>query len=195
MRIGELARKELASWLVLPDFGRLNMQLAKRKIQKFQRTRKLSQMQKMDPIEFEHFVGWLYQQQGYTVETTVASGDEGIDLEMSRWGKKTIVQCKRYKGTVGQPVVRDLYGTMFHAGARAASIVTTGKFSRQAESWAAGKPIVLIDGNDLVALINKIHRENKTAKGAALRSLTTTQIWLLLGLLLLILAGAWWWFP
>lgn len=142
------------------------MQLTKQQIKKFKRLRELEQMQRMTPIEFEQFVGWLYQERGYRVSMTVRSGDEGIDLVLLRWRKKVIVQCKRYSRTVGQPTVRDLYGSMFHAGARAAHLVTTGKFSRQAEAWAAGKPIVLIDGHDLVAWTNKERRQNQKVQGA-----------------------------
>lgn len=147
-------------------------------------------MRRMDPIEFEQFVGWLYQERGYRVSMTVTSGDEGIDLQLWRWGKKVIVQCKRYSGTVGQPTVRDLYGSMFHAGARAAHLVTTGRFSRQAEAWAAGKPIVLIDGNDLVAWINKARRKKKKAQGAWVHIFTVRRLLMgLAALLLLFIVG------
>ena len=176
-----------------PDKDR-ELKLSKQDRAKFQRTTRLSQMQKMDPIKFEWFVGWVYEQRGYTVKTTVASGDEGIDLELWRWGKKVVVQCKRYKGTVGQPTVRDLYGTMFHSGARAAHIVTTGKFSRQAEKWAAGKPIVLIDGNDLVALVNKMRRKQQKAKGASVNRFDPTQLLIVLGFISFLLTTLWWWF-
>lgn len=148
-----------------PKENRHELKLSKQDREKFQRVTRLEQMQKMDPVKFEWFVGWVYEQRGYTVHTTVTSGDEGIDLELWRSGKKVVVQCKRYKGTVGQPTVRDMYGTMHHSGARAAHVVTTGKFSRQAETWAAGKPIILIDGNDLVALLNKMRRKGTSTTG------------------------------
>jgi HJR/Mrr/RecB family endonuclease len=114
------------------------MKLTARQKQKFSRIRRLSQMKNLDPVEFEYFSAYLYQKQGYRVAATAISGDEGIDLIMRRWGRKIVVQCKRYSGTVGQPVVRDLYGSMVHEMARGAHLVTTGTISNLG---AHGRPL------------------------------------------------------
>ena len=89
------------------------------------------------------------------------NGDHGVDvLVQTDEGEKWVVQCKRYSGSVGEPVVRDLYGTLLHEEAQRAYLITTGGLTRQAVDWAAGKPIVLYDGEGLVRLI----RRTKTAK-------------------------------
>ena len=75
-------------------------------------------------------------------------------------GEKWIVQCKRYSGSVGEPVVRDLYGTLLHEEAQRAYLITTGSFTRQATEWVQEKPIILYDGEGLVKLI----RRTQTAK-------------------------------
>lgn len=111
---------------------------------------RLSAMQRMEPVEFEEFVATLFRDMGYRVESTRASGDEGIDLWLRRGRRTAVVQCKRYRGRVGQPVVRDLYGTMRHVGADEAYLVTTGHITRAARRWAQGKPIHLVDGARLV---------------------------------------------
>jgi restriction system protein len=167
------------------------MKLTKRQVKRFRRIRRLSQMKQMDPVEFEEFTGWLYERRGYRASTTAISGDEGIDLVLRRWGKKIIVQCKRYAGNVGQPIVRDLYGAMIHSGAGEAHLVTTGTISQQAEDWAAGKPIVLVDGSDLVAWVNKSRRKGKKRKGVRTVLLTPTRVALILVLLALIAASVW----
>jgi restriction system protein len=104
----------------------------------------------MTPTEFEAFIGELFRQMGYGVSITSASGDEGVDLFLEKEGRKAIVQCKRQKGSVGQPVVRDLVGTMVHNRADQGFIVTTGTFSLPAQTWAEGKPIQLVDGAGLL---------------------------------------------
>lgn len=119
--------------------------------QKFERINRLNQVQSMDPIEFEQYVGYLYQKEGYRVAMTVTSGDEGVDLFLRRGMSTAVVQCKRYAGTVGQPTVRDLYGAMIHNKARRAMLVTSGSISHPAEVWAKGKPIDLIDGHELMS--------------------------------------------
>lgn len=111
---------------------------------------RLHKLQRMDPIEFEQYVGALFRKMGYRVEDTRASGDEGVDLVLRRGRRTAVVQVKRYRGSVGQPVIRDLYGAMMHAGASEAYLVTTGSITRAARRWAADKPIHLIDGHRLV---------------------------------------------
>ncbi len=111
---------------------------------------RLRKLQRMDPVEFENYVGGLFRRLGYRVEGTRASGDEGVDLVLRRGRRTAVVQVKRYQGSVGQPVIRDLYGAMMHAGASEAYLVTTGSITRAARRWAADKPIHLIDGHRLI---------------------------------------------
>ena len=134
------------------------LQLTHAQRQRFRRLRTLKQLQALDPIEFELFCGYLYRRSGYRVSTTAAAGDEGVDLFLRRGVQRVVVQCKRYQGTVGQPTVRDLYGTMQHNGANAAVLVTTGRFSRAAEQWAADKAIQLVDGHDLLSWTRRLGR-------------------------------------
>lgn len=143
-------------------FERLELTPAQKK--KFGNLRRLEQLQKLDPVEFEKFCGYLYERRGYKAHMTATSGDEGVDLLLTKGGKTEVVQCKRYQGTVGQPTVRDLYGTMLHNDAIAGALMTTGRFSKAAETWAANKPIQLIDGSDLMSWINQDRR------GAAVNS-------------------------
>ncbi len=115
---------------------------------------KREQLLNLGAQEFENLVANLFRRMGYEVRYTPNSSDEGIDLFLSKTNKKAIVQCKRYDQTkVGQPIVRDLYGAMFHEKADEAYLVTTGLFSQPAQQWARGKPIQLIDGNELIEWI------------------------------------------
>ncbi len=108
----------------------------------------------LTPSEFEEYVAdRLFTQRGYQVENMRDTKDGGIDvLVTDRLGQKAIVQCKRYRGTVGAGVVRELYGTMIHEGATYAYLVTSGAISNDARRWAMGKPMELIDGAQLVEL-------------------------------------------
>jgi len=86
----------------------------------------------------------------YLIQTTATTGDEGVDLILHKDTRLAVVQCKRYEGSVGQPVVRDLYGAMLHNRADEAYLVTTGTITLPAQRWATGKPIHLVDGNTLI---------------------------------------------
>jgi Restriction endonuclease len=123
---------------------------------RFGRIQTLAQIMALEPEEFESWSALLFQLMGYRVAQTQNTGDHGIDLELSNDRmQRGLVQCKRYRGTVGEPAVRDLYGTMMHENAERGWLLTTGAFSRQARKWCNGKPIELWDGRSLLALAKK----------------------------------------
>jgi restriction system protein len=109
----------------------------------------------MDWRHFEMLVGEAFRRQGYRIEETGLGGaDGGIDLFLSRDGGTTLVQCKQWRGQrVDVRVVREMYGLLAHHGADAVKIVTVGDFTPDAQRFAQGKPIELIHGDALVAMI------------------------------------------
>ncbi len=113
----------------------------------------LADLYALDPEEFERLVGTVFESLGYEVRLTKRSGDEGIDLELFKGTERSIAQCKRYRGTVGQPDIRDFYGVLVHENAVRGYFVTTGNFSLAASTWAQGKPIALVDGVDFLAAL------------------------------------------
>lgn len=124
----------------------------------------LSDLMAMTPQDFEAYIAALFEAYGHDAHVTGGNGDHGVDVwvttdQESRW----IVQCKRYSGSVGEPVVRDLYGTLLHAEAQRAYLFTTGSITKQAYDWIGEKPIVLYDGEGLVRLI-RTTRNAKTKK-------------------------------
>jgi len=129
---------------------------------------KLSDAQTLDdllsltPEAFEVLVAELFSCYGYQTETLGGSSDHGVDvLVFNDQGEKWVVQCKRYNHSVGEPVVRDLYGTMLHEEAQRAYLFSTGSFTRQARKWIEGKPIVLYDGEALIRLIRRTNKMRK----------------------------------
>jgi restriction system protein len=123
---------------------------------RFGRVRTLAQMLALDPAEFEVWIGMLFELNGFRVRNTQYSGDHGVDIEVSKPPIRTgLVQCKRYRGTVGEPAVRELYGALIHERGDRAWLATTGAISKHAREWASGKPIELWDGQKLVELARK----------------------------------------
>lgn len=66
-----------------------------------------------------------------------------------------IIQCKRYSGSVGEPIIRDLYGVITSERANKGILMTTGHFTKSAIAFAEGKQIELIDGEKLDTLLKK----------------------------------------
>lgn len=114
----------------------------------------LRELQAMDPFVFEEYVAQrIFARQGYEVRNQPDSKDGGVDIWVIAPNRaEAVVQCKRYRGTVGAATIRELYGTMIHSGVARAFLVTTGTISMDARKWVEDKPIRLIDGNELVQL-------------------------------------------
>ena len=113
--------------------------------------------------DFERLVGEAFRRQGYSVEETGLGGaDGGIDLILRKHGQRTLVQCKQWRREkVPVNVVREMYGLLAHHGAHAVRIATVGGFTRDAARFAAGKPIELIDGATLLAMIREVQTSDR----------------------------------
>lgn len=115
--------------------------------------------------DFEHIVRELFgkmfseRSPGAEVNVTRASRDYGVDALIYDpdpiLGGKYVIQAKRYVNTVDVAAVRDLFGTVQNEGASKGFLVTTSSYGPDAHSFANGKPIVLIDGPQLLGLLAK----------------------------------------
>jgi hypothetical protein len=101
-------------------------------------------------VRVERWVADLFSRAGFSVELTPASGDHGVDLWASSDDHLIAVQCKRWDAPVGEPIVRDLYGSMMAAKAQFGCLITTGSVTLQAEQFARSKPICLIEFDALI---------------------------------------------
>jgi len=120
----------------------------------------MAQLHALSPSEFEAFVAGLFRQKGYGVTIRGSRGDKGVDLELvQQGGKRAIVQCKRYRNTIGPEIARELYGTLIHEGVAHAFLVTTAGISEATRRWARGKSITLIDGETLFQLATGLRLE------------------------------------
>ncbi|WP_184350634.1 restriction endonuclease [Streptomyces olivoverticillatus] len=124
----------------------------------------------MDPIEFEALVAELFRARGMRAVMTQRSNDGGVDVEALDpdpiSGGRIIVQVKRYRKTVPPTAVRDLYGTVQGAGANKGVLVTTSGFGPGSYAFANGKPLTLVSGEELVALLAEHGLRGRLGGGA-----------------------------
>lgn len=107
--------------------------------------------------EFEMLVGEAFRQQGYTVAETAEGADGGVDLELKKGGELHLIQCKQWRAyKVGVGVVRELYGVMAARGAVGGFVVSSGTYTKDAEEFARGRNIELIDGERLDRMIQSV---------------------------------------
>jgi HJR/Mrr/RecB family endonuclease len=113
----------------------------------FRRHSKLENLKTMPWDEFERLSKALLQRWGYVVEIRGGGhADGGIDLIAKKKGKRHLVQCKRYKGSVSVSVVREMYGVMHSEHFDGVIIMTSGAFTKDGRAFAKGKPMKLLSG-------------------------------------------------
>ncbi|MGO8716608.1 MAG: restriction endonuclease [Smithella sp.] len=117
----------------------------------------------MDWEDFEHLIRELFEKEfqtgGGEVKITQASRDGGVDAiafdpDPIRGGK-IVIQAKRYTNTVNVSAVRDLYGTVVNEGATKGLLVSTADYGPDAYEFAKGKPLTLLNGSNLLHLLEK----------------------------------------
>lgn len=117
----------------------------------------------IDWQDFENLIREVFEQEfssnGGEVKITQASRDGGVDAVIFDpdpiRGGKIIIQAKRYTNVVGVSAVRDLYGTLLNEGAMKGILVTTSYYGNDAYNFAEGKPLQLINGAQLLGLLEK----------------------------------------
>lgn len=115
----------------------------------------------LDPYAFERLAQRLLRECGFSdVVVTKRSGDGGIDgtgkLRIKGiFSFNVAFQCKRYKGQVGAPAIRDFRGSL-GTNIEKGVLITTGAFTRAAKEEASSEGKRLIDLMDGEELINKL---------------------------------------
>ncbi len=121
-------------------------------------------LQGMDGYAFERLCKHLLDEIGFiNVKTNSKKGaDGGIDgtgiLRIKLISFHVYFQCKRWKGTVGVPVIRDFRGAM-DGRARQGLVITTSRFTAPAIKEATRESAILIDliDGDLLCDLLKEH--------------------------------------
>lgn len=145
----------------------------------------LEEMRSLSPSEFEELVAETYRAQGHRVQVVGGTGDHGIDMIVrSQRGETWLVQCKRYRGKIGEPIVRDFYGALKASDADGGAIITTGSISDAARLWAEGKPIKMYDGDQFLKIVTatrvrkslpvEAKSEPKSARRTAVQTVVST---------------------
>lgn len=117
-------------------------------------------LQNIDPYDFEHFVSDLWESQGWETEVSQASNDMGVDIIGEKSDglvdQKVAIQAKRYTdgNTIGRPDIQQYLSLRQQdSETDAVVVVTTSSFASTAEEYASNHNVNLVDGDDLVGLV------------------------------------------
>ena len=111
---------------------------------------------KMSGIEFETMLKHVFRKMGYRVEETPKSNDYAADLILTRHGKKTVIQAKRYSNKVGISAVQQVLSAQIFYDANESAVVTNSYFTNQAKKMALTGKVKLIDRDMLEAILSRL---------------------------------------
>jgi HJR/Mrr/RecB family endonuclease len=115
------------------------------------------EIDKMTGVQFENFIQVLLEKSGYTnVETTKASGDEGVDITANKNGKKIAIQCKRYKAKITNKAIQEVFSGKFVYKCDEAYVITNSYFTENAILLAKNHNVKLIDRDLLFDLMEQV---------------------------------------
>ncbi|NGM83254.1 restriction endonuclease [Paenibacillus sp. 7124] len=110
----------------------------------------IHEVDKMEGVEFEHFLADVFRRKGYKVQLTPASGDDGVDLIIMKAGRKIAVQCKRYSGTVGNSAVQEVFAGKSFYDCDEAMVVTNSTLTAPAVNTARKLGVTLWERSRLI---------------------------------------------
>jgi restriction system protein len=127
-------------------------------------------IEEMSPDAFERLTQRMLRESGFVhVEVTGRTGDGGIDGKgIARinglMSFHICFQCKKYKGSVGSPEIRNFRGAIVGRADRG-MFITTGSFTKAAIDEAnrdGAAPIDLVDGDQLADKLKELSLGVKT---------------------------------
>jgi HJR/Mrr/RecB family endonuclease/uncharacterized protein (DUF697 family) len=113
----------------------------------------IDRVDRMTGEEFEEFLACCFRNLGYAVEMTPKTGDFGADLILSKAGKKTVIQAKRYQGKVGNSAVQEVVSAVKYYEAQDAIAITNSKFTSNAQKLAQANGVQLWGREQLIDLV------------------------------------------
>ena len=103
--------------------------------------------------DFSSALEAAFRRDGYEVARLQAAG---ADLELRKAGRKTLVNCKRWKvSRTGLEPLRELVAAREQHEADEVIYVATGQVTEQAARFVTEKRIQLMQGEDLARLLRK----------------------------------------
>ena len=116
--------------------------------------------------EFEEYCALILRDNGFRhVELTPMGGDQGIDILAVKSGESWAVQCKNYRGAVGNAAVQEACAGREYYGCDRAAVLCPGEYTRAARELAASADVELWDGERLARMMRRSGRRPRHDPG------------------------------
>lgn len=101
------------------------------------------------PLALEQHCAALLNEGGWKAKTTVATGDQGVDVIARKGAVTLVLQCKLYSKPVGNKAVQEIIAGRHFAGATHAAVVSNQTYTPSARALAARTGVLLLEPADL----------------------------------------------
>lgn len=119
------------------------------------------QVDAMNPFNFEQLLGMIYEAEGYRIEVTKKSGDQGADVIIEKAGERSVVQAKLYSNPVGNWAVQEVLAAKTYYRCQHAMVVTNNSFTRSALDLASIANVSLVNRQGLIVLLDGFNKRAK----------------------------------
>ena len=131
------------------------------------KSRRAEQCHSLTGSEFEAYVALILRDNGFRdVKMTGGSGDQGVDILAERNGRLYAIQCKNYKGSVGNFAVQEAFAGAQYYGCDRAAVICPGTFTRAARELAQKTGVLLWDAERLSHMMRISGRKPHHRKSA-----------------------------
>ena len=116
-------------------------------------------IEKIEPIAFEHFVSDLFKALGYKTKVTPEKKDFGGDVIIRKGENTIVIQVKHRDSSnwlVGNDAVQQAVAAMPVYKANRSMVVTNGEFTNHAYQQARFSKTLMLDGNQLNRLVRQV---------------------------------------
>lgn len=117
------------------------------------------EIERMEPIPFEHFVSDLFAKLGYKTKITAGKKEFGGDVIAKKEEKIIVIQVKHRNSSdwlVSNDAVQQAVAAMPVHKANKSMVVTNGEFMENAYNQARFSQTVMIDGKQLLNLVRQV---------------------------------------
>ena len=113
-------------------------------------------IERMSPIQFEHFCAEVLRRNGWDARATQASGDQGIDVIATLGNVKAVFQCKKYSQPVGNAAVQEIIAGKQFEQADVAGVISNAPYTPSAKQLANATGTYLLHYSELDMFTEKI---------------------------------------
>lgn len=122
----------------------------------------------MSGAEFEGYCAELLYAVGYrNIQTTPASGDNGLDVIASANGKTYGIQCKRFSNSVGVKAVQEAFAGAQYYNCDVAVVMTNSHFTKAAINMAENIGVKLWDRDYIEELKMQIIKRSTSGQSSS----------------------------